>query len=274
MRNMMHDQRTAEAANILLAVHAGGTAPVDFPESCRPGNRQDAYAIQAMVAPSLGPIGGWKVGGPSPDAEPMCSPLPRSGIFISPATVPGPLRYRGVEAEINFRIGRELPPRGEPYTRDDLLVAIESCHAAIEIVECRFAEMDGATHLSALADLQNHHALVVGAANIAWGNIPFDRLSVRVEANGRQIAGGSGSNPAGDPVQAADLAGEPRGVMGRRPESRRYRDHRLLDRQDSGGAARLYHRALRRLSAGPSAAVLEGWKRRWPRTLSSSSAAA
>jgi 2-keto-4-pentenoate hydratase len=198
---MAHNRRTAEAANILLAARAGGAAPADFPESCRPGNRQDAYAIQAMVAPSLGPIGGWKVGSPSPDAEPMCSPLPRSGILISPATVSGPLRYRGVEAEIDFRIGQALPPRVQPYTRDDLLVAIESCHAAIEMVECRFAEMDGATHLSALADLQNHHALVVGAANAAWGDIPFDWLSVRVEADGRQIAAGTGSNPAGDPVK-------------------------------------------------------------------------
>ncbi len=197
---MAHDPRTAEAANILLAARAGGATPADFPESCRPGNRQDAYAIQAMVARSLGPIGGWKVGSPSPDAEPMCSPLPRGGMLVSPATIPGPLRYRGIEAEIDFRIGRALPPRGEPYRRDDLLGAIESCHAAIESVECRFAEMDSATHLSALADLQNHHALVVGAANLAWRDIPFDRLSVRVEADGQRIAEGTGSNPAGDPV--------------------------------------------------------------------------
>jgi 2-keto-4-pentenoate hydratase len=197
---MAEDLRTAEAAAVLLAARASGHGPSDFPDSCRPRTRQEAYAIQAMVAPSLGPIGGWKVGSPSPDTEPMCSALPQSGILQSPAIVPGPLRYRGVETEIDFRIGRALPPRGEPYTRQDILAAIESCHAAIEIVECRFAEMDGATHLSALADLQNHHALILGAANASWRDIAFDRLTVRVTAEGQQIAEGTGSNPAGDPI--------------------------------------------------------------------------
>jgi 2-keto-4-pentenoate hydratase len=197
---MTNDRRTAEAAAILLAARANGQRPSDFPESCRPATRQEAYAIQAMIAPSLGPIGGWKVGSPSPDAEPMCSALPSSGILRSPAIVPGPFRYRGVETEIDFCIGRPLPPRSEPYTRREILAAIESCHAAIEIVECRFAEMDGATHLSALADLQNHHALILGAANAAWREIAFDRLTVRVTVDGARIAEGTGSNPAGDPI--------------------------------------------------------------------------
>ena len=196
----MDDPRTRDAANILLAARESGRGPPDFPQSCRPRTRQEAYAIQAMVAPSLGPIGGWKVGSPSPDAEPMCSALPLRGILESPGVVPGPLSYRGVETEIDFRFGRALPPRQAPYTRQDILAAVETCHAAIEIVECRFAEMDGATHLSALADLQNHHALIVGDANAAWLEIPFDRLTVRVTADGHRIAQATGSNPAGDPI--------------------------------------------------------------------------
>ena len=197
---MIDEQRTSQGAAILLAARANGQGPSDFPESCRPRTRPEAYAIQAMVAPSLGPIGGWKVGSPSPDAEPMCSALPQRNILQSPAIVPGPFSYRGVETEIDFRFGRALPPRPEPYSRQDILAAIETCHAAIEIVECRFAEMDGATHLSALADLQNHHALIVGAANAAWREIPFDQLTVRVTADGAHIAQGTGSNPAGDPI--------------------------------------------------------------------------
>jgi 2-keto-4-pentenoate hydratase len=194
------ERRTAEAAALLIAARASGQGPSDFPESCRPRTRREAYAIQARVAPSLGPIGGWKVGSPSPAAEPMCSALPQRGILQSPAIVPGPFAYRGVEAEIDFRFGRALPPRPQAYSRHDILAAIETCHAAIEIVECRFAKMDGATHLSALADLQNHHALIGGGANAAWQEIPFDRLTVHVTVDGQQLAKGTGSNPAGDPI--------------------------------------------------------------------------
>jgi 2-keto-4-pentenoate hydratase len=193
--------RTAEAAQILLAARAGGPHLPDFPESCRPLTRDAAYAIQAAVAPALGPIAGWKVGSPSPDDEPMCSPLPASGILASPARVEGPLSYRGVETEIDFRFGASLPPRDAPYGRDEILGAIASCHAAIEIVECRFAEMDGATHLSALGDLQNHHALIVGAANPDWRDIAFDRLTVRVDLGNGETVEKTGSNPAGDPIR-------------------------------------------------------------------------
>ena len=197
---MIDARRTAEAAEILLAARAGGIRPPDFPQSCRPRTREEAYAIQAAVAPALGPIAGWKIGSPSPHDEPMCSALPRGGILTSPAEAPAPLRYRGVETEIDFRIGHALPLRPEPYGRDEILDAIASCHAAVEMVECRFAEMDGATHLSALADLQNHHALIVGAANPAWQTIPFDRLSVRVDLGDGRTIEKTGSNPAGDPI--------------------------------------------------------------------------
>ena len=189
--------RTAAAVDLLRKARAGSELH-DFPESCRPLTRAAAYSIQAAMAPGLGPIGGWKVGAPSPQAEPMCSPLPISGILSSPAAAPGPLRYRGIEAEIAFRIGRDLPARQTDYSRAEIVDSLASCHPVIELVECRFAEMDKADHLSALADLQNHGALIVGAAWDGWRNIAFENLTVRLEINGRPVIEKTGSNPAVD----------------------------------------------------------------------------
>jgi 2-keto-4-pentenoate hydratase len=54
----------------LLAVHAG--AP---PARIEVADERQAYAVQRLVAAGLGPIGGWKVGAPGPDAAPNCAPM-------------------------------------------------------------------------------------------------------------------------------------------------------------------------------------------------------
>jgi 2-keto-4-pentenoate hydratase len=190
--------QTQEAAEILLAARQGGPLPSDLPESCRPRTRAEAYEIQAAVAPHLGPIGGWKVGAPSPDAIPMCSPLPQSGILFSPANVAGPFRYRGVEAEIVFHFGQSLPPRDKPYDLAEVTAAIDTCHAGIEVIECRYAQMDGADHLSALADLQNHHAFVIGPANPEGIPASFATVAIALTIDGVIIHEDTGSNPAKD----------------------------------------------------------------------------
>ena len=51
---------------------------------------------------------------------------------------------RGVEAEIAFLIGKDLPPRPSPYTRDELVGSIASCHPAIELLESALRDPDAA----------------------------------------------------------------------------------------------------------------------------------
>ena len=42
---------------------------------------------------------------------------------------------RGVEAEVAFRLGHDLPPRGTPYTREEIVAALATAHPAIEILD-------------------------------------------------------------------------------------------------------------------------------------------
>lgn len=187
----MTDQtRAAEAAAILKAARAGGERPADLPQSCRPRDAADAYAIQAAMAPSLGPIAAWKVGTHAPGATPMCSPIPAASLLTSPAVMPGPSRYRGLEAEMVFRLNRDLAPGG--VGRAELEAAVASCHLAVEVIECRFAEMDGADPLSVLADLQNHEALVVGEGRSDWRDVVFRALPLTLEIDGREAAKAQG----------------------------------------------------------------------------------
>jgi 2-keto-4-pentenoate hydratase len=185
-------------ARLLEARRSGSVIRV-APEEL-PASESDAYAVQRAVARTLGPIGGWKVGAAGPDAAPNAAPLPASGILPEPAQLSPAYTDRLVEAEIAFRIGRDLPPRDAAYTRDDVLAAIESCHPVIEVVQWRIADWRQASATLKLADGIGHGALVVGEAVPGWQEIDFAGLAMRQEIGGAAPQQGVG-NPAGDMIR-------------------------------------------------------------------------
>ena len=95
-----------------------------------PTRSDEAYFLQDTIALALGKIGGWKVGVPTADATPLFGPMPLMGGFANSGDVLSETfrRMRGLEAEIAFCFGKDLPPREEPYTRAEVIAAIGSCH--------------------------------------------------------------------------------------------------------------------------------------------------
>ena len=133
------------------------------PALLQPANRGEAYAIQDATLAAIGPIGGWKVSACGIGLEPACAPLPATGLLPDAVLLEGSdWRLRGIEVEVGFRLGVDLPPRAAPYTLDDLAQAVESVLPVIEVVETRLAEWLGAGAQAALADLLSHGALVLG----------------------------------------------------------------------------------------------------------------
>src|SRR5579872_936778 len=100
--------RAAVAAAVrgLRQGRAGARLAALAPE-CRPADEASAYAVQRAMAEGVA-IGGWKVGAAGPTAPCFCAPLPLAGIAASPAELP-PGVMRGVEAEVAFRLGHDLP---------------------------------------------------------------------------------------------------------------------------------------------------------------------
>jgi len=107
-------------------------------------------------------------------------------------------RYRGLEAEIAFLIGEDLPPRKIPYSRDEVLGAIESCHPAIEVLESAFVDPTQAARLSMIADLQMHGGFVYGDAYADWQHIDFTQEHVMLAVDGAVRVERTGSNTSGD----------------------------------------------------------------------------
>src|SRR5271156_283289 len=130
------------AADRLLAARRG-QALTELPENLKPRTVEEAYFIQDRMASAQGKICGWKVGGPI-GTTPLLSPMPQAGFTADGGALADPnQRLRGVEAEIAFLVGKDLPPRATPYTREEVVGAMDSCHPAIEELEAAYITLDG-----------------------------------------------------------------------------------------------------------------------------------
>lgn len=188
-----------QAADLLLDARRTNTPISDLPKELRPTTLEEAYFIQDRMSWAFEKIGGWKVGAPTPDATPAFAPMPAAWIAGSGCRVCGlTQRYRGVEAEIAFKLGADLPPRPTPYTREEVVAAIASMHPAIEVLETGLIDPDQATKLTSVADMAMHGGFVYGDAVTDWQSIDFTKESVTLAVDGSVRVERTGSNTSGD----------------------------------------------------------------------------
>jgi 2-keto-4-pentenoate hydratase len=101
----------------------------------------DAYIIQARILRMYGEtVGGWKIA-LGPGAIPIAAPLFASTVLKTSAELKLHVeRPYKIEVELGFVLNKDIPPRVEPYDRNDIVAAIGSVHAAIEVVGPRAGE--------------------------------------------------------------------------------------------------------------------------------------
>ena len=195
----IENDRMRQAAEILLRARRERIPIANLPPKLQPHSLDEAYALQDIMAEACGPLGGWKVGAPSPDATPLFSAMPFWGGFGSTGVhvTDSYRRLRGVEAEIAFLLGGDLPPRETPYTREEIRAAIASAHPAIELLESAFLNPDTVDRLSVIGDLQVNGGFVHGPAVPDWWTLDLSRESVVVTVDGAVRFEGTASNSAG-----------------------------------------------------------------------------
>jgi 2-keto-4-pentenoate hydratase len=177
--------RLHQAAEMLLQARRTLQPIDDLPPALRPRSLEEAYFVQDVMQEALGNVGGWKVGAPGPDAIPLCAPLLANSIAMNGSRIGAQFRrLRGVEAEIAFLLGKDLPPRSTPYSRQELVDAIASCHPAIELLESGLLNPDAAERLTAIADLQSHGGFVAGEALDGWRDLNFAQQSAQMNVDG------------------------------------------------------------------------------------------
>ncbi len=186
-----------DAANALADARRTKKVIVDLPHALRPTSSTEAYVIQDELALAFGPVGGWKVGAPSPDATPTFAPMPTIWTAASGAVMRG-LHYRGLEAEIAFYLGKDLPRRSTPYSQEEVLAAIASCHPAIEVLESGFEDPTKVDRLSMISDLQMHGGFVYGPAFQNWEPTDFTQQGVMLAVDGVVRVEKVGGNTSGN----------------------------------------------------------------------------
>jgi 2-keto-4-pentenoate hydratase len=193
------NDRMRQAAEILLEARRELTPIVELPEALKPHTLEEAYALQDIMAEAVGPIGGWKVGAPSPEATPLFSAMPFWGGYGTSGAHANDnfRRMRGVEAEIAFCLGGDLPSRAQAYSSDEVRAAIASAHPAIELLESAFLEPADADRLSVIGDLQSNGGFVYGPALADWERVDLANESVVVSIDGAVRVEAKASNTAG-----------------------------------------------------------------------------
>lgn len=211
----MTDPVAARAASLLIKARAENTPIAALPEDCRPADERAAYAAQAAHVEALcRHLGartiGYKIGATGEGARrllktdhPFYGRLLDKLTLASPAVIPAAeARMKVVEAEFAFRLSSPLVPRPAPFTRADLLAAIDAVLPAIELVDSRYAVWTEVGILSVVADQGSHGHWIHGAAVTDWRGFDLSSHAVRLEVNGRTERHGSGSAVMGDPVEA------------------------------------------------------------------------
>ena len=168
-----------------------------------PGDVAAAYAAQRALVAALAPgqrVDTWKISPRRPDATPTAAPIPPGRRLSSPAEVrevPG--RLLGIEAEIAFRFGSDLPSRAEPYDEATVRGAVDGALVAIELCATRLGDWEQAAPLWRLADLQSTACLVVGEPWRDWRALDFAQLEAVVTVDGVEKMRRRGAHPNLDP---------------------------------------------------------------------------
>jgi 2-keto-4-pentenoate hydratase len=212
------EQDMLNAADLLMDARRTNRPIVDLPKEYRPATLEEAYLVQDRMSWAYDAIGGWKIGAPSADATPTFAPMPAAWMSCSGCELRGMThRYRGLEAEIAFCMGADLPSRESPYSREEVIAAIASMHPAIEVLETALADPGQASKLTAVADLALHGGFVYGEAVPDWQSIDFSKESVTMSVDGTVRVERTGSNTSGDlmrllPYLANEGAGRTEGL--------------------------------------------------------------
>jgi len=167
-------------------------------------SEKDAYRVQEAVFAQLWPgakPAAWKVGGPSDKVEPAAAPIPPENFLRSPASVAAAsINLIGVEAEIAYRLARDLAPRARPYSEKEVAAAVGEVLVTIELCDTRLADWKATSGVWKLADFQQNGALVAGGGMRDWQKIDFLQQEVEFRV-GAKLRKAKGSHPYGNPFR-------------------------------------------------------------------------
>ena len=182
-----------------------------LPPELMPADLDEAYAVRKafedIERTRRGEVVGYKIGLTTPIMQKLCGvDEPCYGAIFSSEVHQGRATLAtsgycrlGIETEIVVRLGEDLPQGGE---RDRVGAAVESCTAAIELLEDLRHDYKRLTAAAMVAGNVWNAGVVLGTPVIDWRRLDLAALTARLTINGREIGQGKGADVMGNPLNA------------------------------------------------------------------------
>ena len=205
----MSPDQIERAARIFDAARKGNYFVDEIPAELGLDNLVDAARVAERVVVLSGErVVGFLVGATSPEmqrnlntAEPYYACILESNLCTSPANLaPRRLLTIGLESEVAFTLGADLPAREAAYSQDEVADAIESIHASVEVVNGHLRDWLDKPIAWVMADNGTDGPLVLGPAVEDWRGIDRPGVPVTLTVNGKVVREGRGGNALGDPL--------------------------------------------------------------------------
>ena len=227
--NAMVDQaRVERIAEFLDGVARTRSNLPPLPPEVQPQDLDEAYGAQEILqtrwAQTRGPIVGYKIAITTPVMQelmginhPCAGAIFQRFLYQSPVTIRRSDYVNvAVECEIAMRLGADLPDRGQPYDREGVAAAVESCHAGIEIIEDQNAEYKKVSAAGLVANNAWNGGAVFGPAVTEWRRLDLGGLAGVMTIEGVEQGRGKGADVLGHPLNALAWLANNR-VLRRRP---------------------------------------------------------
>ena len=204
------------AADLLLQARLDRRRMAALPDDCRPCDEAEAYQVQDRFVDRLltqhgGGIIGYKAGCTNVTAQrqlglnsPFAGPLLSALAPTSPAEISAEAGFmRMIEAEIGFRLGRDLPATGAPYDAASVRPALAAAFGAIEVVDSRYEDWTTAGAPQLIADNVCMGFWVYGEETTDLDSLDFADHGVQVRRNGVAAENGNSANVLDNPLNSA-----------------------------------------------------------------------
>ena len=183
-----------------------------LPPELYPADLDEAYAIRSAFqeieeTKGRGAVAGYKIGLTTAVMQRLCGiDQPCYGAIFSREVhhrraelAAADYCHLGVETEIAFKLGDDLPQRGDLGT---IGAAVESCMAAIELIEDLRYDYKRLDAAAMVAGNVWNAGVVLGTPVPDWQSRDLARATARLSINGREIGSGRGADVMGNPVNA------------------------------------------------------------------------
>ncbi len=208
----MESKNIGEAVEIYRAMRLEQKRLDRLPESCTPRDTAEAYELQnalnaRLAHLGLGAVSGHKIGCTTKVMQeylkidqPCSGGIYTNTVFHERGEHPH-AKYcePGVECEMAVRLGADLGPAGAPYDKDSVAGAVESCMAAIEVVDNRFVDYTQLEMPTLLADDFFNAGCVISAPVSDWQGLDILSLRGEMVINGNSVGEGYGRDVMGHP---------------------------------------------------------------------------